>query len=119
MFQSEARNREAFELIKKKMNEEKKDLTRLKDILTGLFQDSQLPFNPADGQIWKVWDDTVGEPIARNARPIWIKNGRLKVHVSDPTWLQELEFLSADIKDKINQKLARKAVEHIEFRLRR
>lgn len=101
------------------MNKEKKDLIPIKDVLTGLFKNSQLPFNPADGQIWKVWEDTVGELIARNARPTWIKNGRLKVHVEDPIWLQELEFIGPDIKDRINQKLGRIAIENIEFRLKK
>ena len=101
------------------MNEEKKDLTPLKDILTSLFNHSQLPFNPADGQIWKIWEDTVGELIARNAKPAWIKNGRLKVQVSDPIWLQELEYIGADIKERINQRLGRNAVDYIEFRLKK
>lgn len=101
------------------MDEERKDLTPLKDILSDLFNNSQLPFNPQDGRIWKEWEDAVGEFIARNARPAWIKNGRLKVHVSDPIWLQELEFIALDIKAKINQRLGRKAVEIIEFRLKK
>jgi len=101
------------------MNKEKKDLIPLKDVLTSLFKNSQLPFNPADGQIWKVWEDTVGQLIARNARPVWIKNGRLKVHVEDPIWLQELEFIGQDIKDRINKKLGRMAIENIEFRLKK
>ena len=101
------------------MNKEKKDLTPLKDILTGLFKNSDLPFNPADGHIWKVWEETVGELIARNARPAWIKNGLLKVHVADPIWLQELEFIGKDIKDRVNQKLGRIAIDNIEFRLKK
>lgn len=101
------------------MDKERKDLTSIKDILTGLFKNSRLPFNPADGQIWAEWEDVVGELIARHARPVWIKNGRLKVHVSDPIWLQELEFIGPDIKDKLNHKLGRKAVEDIEFRLKK
>ena len=101
------------------MNKEKEDLIPIKDVLTSLFKDSQLPFNPADGQIWKVWSEMVGDLIARNARPVWIKNGLLKVHVEDPIWLQELEFIGQDIKDRINQKLGRIAIENIEFRLKK
>ena len=101
------------------MNKNKKDLIPIKDVLASLFKNSELPFNPADGQIWKVWEDTVGELIARNARPAWIKKGLLKVHVEDPIWLQELEFIGQDIKDRINQKLGRIAVTNIEFRLKK
>jgi len=96
---------------------EKKPLTPLKDVITALLGDSRLPFNPQDALIWKEWDDIVGTPIARNAQPLWIKEGRLRVKVSDPIWLQELGFIEQAIKDKLNARLGRKAIEKIEFRL--
>ena len=100
------------------MNEKKPTLTPLKDIITGLLGDnSKLPFNPRDALIWKVWDEVVGTPISRNAQPLWIKEGRLRVKVSDPIWLQELGFVEGTIKEKLNTRLGRKAVEKIEFRL--
>lgn len=99
------------------MQDKKEPLTPLKDILSGLFNSPNLPFNPDDARIWKVWDDAVGPAIARNARPSWIKKGRLRVVVSDPIWLQELEFVGDTIKEKVNKELGRKAVKRIEFRL--
>jgi predicted nucleic acid-binding Zn ribbon protein len=97
---------------------EKKDkLTSLKDVLADIFRDSNLPFNPDDAFIWKVWDDAVGPAISKNAHPLWIKDRNLRVAVSDPIWLQELRFVEATMRDKINQKLGRTAVEKIEFRL--
>jgi predicted nucleic acid-binding Zn ribbon protein len=59
----------------------------------------------------------VGPAISRNARPSWIKNGKLKVRVSDPIWLQELEFVEESIREKLNTKLGRKAIDRIEFRI--
>jgi predicted nucleic acid-binding Zn ribbon protein len=59
----------------------------------------------------------VGPPIARNAQPLWIRKGTLRVKVSDPIWLQELSLAGEVIKDKLNAKLGRRAVEKIEFRL--
>jgi predicted nucleic acid-binding Zn ribbon protein len=99
------------------MSEEKGKLVPLKDVIASLLQDSRLPFNPADAHIWEVWQDVVGQAIARHAHPAWIKNARLRILVSDPIWIQELEFLSNDIKAKLNQKLGRNAVDTIEFRL--
>ena len=99
------------------MSEEKGNLVPLKDVITSLLQDSRLPFNPADAQIWEVWQEVVGQAIASHAHPAWIKNARLRILVSDPIWIQELEFLSNDIKAKLNQKLGRNAVGTIEFRL--
>ena len=99
------------------MNETKSTLTPLKDILSALLNDPQLPFNPGDARIWQVWEEVVGPPIARNAQPLWIRKGTLRVKVSDPIWLQELSLAGEIIKDKLNTKLGRKAVQKIEFRL--
>lgn len=93
------------------------NFSSLKEILADLLDDSTLPFNPKDALIWKVWDEVVGSAIAGHAQPTWIKDGRLRVKVSDPIWLQELGYMGDAIKDKINGKLGRKAVESMEFRL--
>jgi predicted nucleic acid-binding Zn ribbon protein len=100
------------------MNQRNSNLTPLKDILGALLNNSSLPFNPDDGQIWQIWAETVGPAIARNASPLWIKKGWLRVKVSDPIWLQELSLAGEAIKEKLNGKLGRRAVEKIEFRLR-
>jgi predicted nucleic acid-binding Zn ribbon protein len=100
------------------MNPKKESLTPLKDILSALLADSKLPFNPQDAAIWKIWEDVVGPAIARNAQPLWIKDRRLRVKGSDPIWLQELSYLEVTLREKLNARLARQAVEKIEFRLR-
>lgn len=100
------------------MTEEKKDtMTHLKDILDGLLSGTNLPFNPADAEIWEIWEEVVGKTIAEHARPSTIRNKKLRVNVSEPIWLQELEFVAETIKEKLNKKLRRNAVEKIIFRL--
>ena len=100
------------------MPEEKKDsMTSLKDILDGILSGAKLPFNPADAEIWNVWEEVVGQAIAGHARPSNIRKKILRVHVSESIWLQELEFVAETIKEKLNKKLGRNAVEKIIFRL--
>jgi predicted nucleic acid-binding Zn ribbon protein len=99
------------------VNSKSKTPTSLKEIIAGIFQDSRLPFNPDDARIWKIWEEIVGPAIACNAQPSWIKEGRLRVKVSSSIWLQELNFVAEDIREKLNRKLGRRAVERIEFRL--
>jgi len=96
----------------------KTTLVPLKDIMESILKDSKLPFNPDDARIWAVWDEVVGPSISKNAQPLWIKHGRLRVNVTDPIWLQELGFLKQNIKEKLNEKLGRDAVRVIEFRLK-
>jgi len=99
------------------MMEKKESFTSLKDIISSLLNDSSLPFNPADARVWEVWDDAVGPGIARHARPSWMRKGRLRVEVSDPIWLQELEFVGETIIEKLNERLGGNRVKKIEFRL--
>ena len=99
------------------MKDKKDTFTSLKDIISNLFNGSDIPFNPDDARIWEVWDEVVGPAIAQNARPSRIRSRRLWVNVSDPIWLQELKFVEDTIKEKLNGKLGRRAVEKIEFRL--
>lgn len=100
------------------MNEKKTGLTPLKEIIDSLLCGSGLSINPEDALIWRVWDETIGLGIAENARPLWIRKGRLRVEVSDPIWLQELGMDERNIRDRLNRRLGREAVEKIEFRLR-
>ncbi|MBW2028865.1 MAG: DUF721 domain-containing protein [Deltaproteobacteria bacterium] len=100
------------------MNKKKDSLTPLRDVISEILGDKNLPFNPKDALIWQVWDEVVGPTVSKYAQPSWIKDGLLRVKVSDPIWLQELRFLEGTIVEKLNQRLNRKALERIDFRLR-
>lgn len=99
------------------MDEKKDSLTPLKDVIASLLGDAALPFNPDDARIWRVWEEVVGLPVARHTRPLWIKEGKLRVSVTDPIWLQELGYVEKTILKKLNEKLGRSAVKRIEFRM--
>jgi predicted nucleic acid-binding Zn ribbon protein len=99
------------------MGTDDNSLTSLRDVIANLLSNGALPFNPDDANIWKVWDEVVGPAISKNARPSWIKNRILRVTISDPIWLQEIKFIEESIKEKLNAKLGRKAVEKIELRV--
>ena len=99
------------------MKKPQKELTPIGDIVANLLTDGTLPFNPNDVDIWKVWDEVVGQTISESARPSRIKKGCLRVTVSDPIWLQELKFLESTIREKLNKKLGRTAIERIDFRV--
>ena len=111
--------RSSYSIRKKYLmaKEKKSSMTPLKDILHGLLSGANLKFNPADAEIWEIWDDVVGRPIAEHAQPSSIINKKLKVHVTEPIWLQELEFVADTIKERLNSRLGRNAVDKIIFRL--
>jgi predicted nucleic acid-binding Zn ribbon protein len=98
------------------MTQKKETLISLKEIISGLLQETDLPFNPADARIWTVWEEAVGKAIASHARPSWIKDGCLRVIVSDSIWLQELEYFKETMIEKLNERLNRDAVKTIDLR---
>ena len=81
----------------------------LKSIRTG--SDAQLV------EVWELWDDVVGETIAKNARPAAFKGKLLLVEVSSSTWMHQLQFLKADIIEKINDAFGKEMVDEIKFKI--
>jgi hypothetical protein len=65
--------------------------------------------------VWPIWNEAVGDTIARNAQPEKIRQGILFVKVSSPVWMQQLQYLKETIADKINQTLGKEVVKNIFF----
>jgi len=65
--------------------------------------------------VWPIWNEAVGDTIARNAQPEKIRQGTLFVKVSSPVWMQQLQYLKDTITDKINQTLGKEVVKNIFF----
>ena len=93
--------------------------TPIKEVIDAIFTTSAFPINFDDMRIWKLWEGVVGKKIAEHARPFSIKKGILLVMVTDSIWLQELEFKTEDIKERLNGKLQRKAIKKIRLRVGR
>jgi len=65
--------------------------------------------------VWPVWNDVVGNPIARNAQPEKIRNGTLFVKVTSSVWMQQLQFMKELIAEKLNQRLGTPVVKNMFF----
>jgi predicted nucleic acid-binding Zn ribbon protein len=68
-------------------------------------------------EVWRLWDDTVGETIAQNARPAAFKGKLLIVHVISSTWIHQLQFLKNDLMAKINDALGKPLIQEIKFKI--
>ena len=66
-------------------------------------------------QVWTVWEEVVGRVIARKAHPQKIQNGKLFVTVSNSALMQELQFIKATLRDRLNAELAPGTVKDIFF----
>ena len=68
-------------------------------------------------ELWRLWDEAVGETIAQNARPAAFKGKLLIVHVSSSTWIHQLQFLKNDMIIKLNAALGKPLLEEIKFKI--
>lgn len=65
--------------------------------------------------VWPVWNEVVGDVIARNAQPEKIRHGTLFVKVSSPVWMQQLQYMKETITEKLNQAIGREVVRNVFF----
>ena len=70
---------------------------------------------PGAAQIWRVWSEAVGAPIARRAEPVRLRGRTLIVAVSSAPWMQELTLLKRTIVAELNTRLARPLVDDLFF----
>jgi predicted nucleic acid-binding Zn ribbon protein len=67
----------------------------------------------ADHAVWLHWDAVVGATLARHARPHRLRRGVLLVAVDSPEWMQELQFLKHEVRERLNERLGRRAVRDV------
>ncbi len=67
--------------------------------------------------VWELWDEIVGETVAREAQPKSFKQGCLWVGVSDPMWMHHLQISKETIRQNLNSKLGSELVKSIRFTL--
>jgi hypothetical protein len=68
-------------------------------------------------EVWRLWDEAVGETIAQNARPEAFKGKLLIVHVSSSTWIHQLQFLKNEMITKLNAAFGKPLIEEIKFKI--
>lgn len=76
---------------------------RVGKLIFSSFSDVALGKRLNEIRIWSVWQNAVGKQIAGVARPIKIVNGILTVGVTSSPWMQQLQFLKIEIRDRINE----------------
>jgi predicted nucleic acid-binding Zn ribbon protein len=86
---------------------------RLGDLLRAALARLPLGERLADFALWAHWDAIVGPTLGRHARPQRLRRGVLSVAVDSPEWMQELQFLKHDIRERLNARLGRTVVREI------
>lgn len=68
-------------------------------------------------QVWELWDQTVGEAVARNAQPSRLKNRILVVHVTSSAWTHQLQYSKKEIIAGLNHAAGKILITDIKFRI--
>ena len=68
-------------------------------------------------ELWERWPDAVGPAVAENSRPVAVKGRVLTVNVTSSAWMQQLQFLKADLIARLNRALGEARVAEIRFRV--
>lgn len=95
----------------------KKEMTHIGDILESALKSFRPSADIGMTRIWDMWSVSVGDTIAREAKPGAFKDGILIVHVSSSVWLQQLTFLKQDMISNINGVLDCEMVKEIRFKI--
>ncbi|MFQ6615323.1 MAG: DUF721 domain-containing protein [Fidelibacterota bacterium] len=60
-----------------------------------------------------VWNDVVGEAVAKRTEPEEVKHGVLVVRVDTPVWRNELSLRKKEILEALNQALGERVIKDI------
>jgi hypothetical protein len=82
-----------------------RSVTRAGQVLHDLVDRLEFRERLREHSVWNVWREVVGDLLASKAEPVRIEDGKLFVRVANSTWMQELQFLTDDIRHRLNHRL--------------
>ena len=68
-----------------------------------------------DRELAAVWERVVGAEVAKNARPLHLRRGRLSVATSSAAWAQTLQLMSGRVISGVNEALEAEVVKDVRF----
>jgi predicted nucleic acid-binding Zn ribbon protein len=89
---------------------------RIGEVLDGLIEDLGIERRLDEARAVDAWHEVVGPKASSLTDSVWLKGGRLFVHVNSAVWRTELHRSRTLWKDRINAHLGKPLVEEIIFR---
>lgn len=66
-------------------------------------------------RVWTFWAEEVGPTVAARAEPAAFRDGVLSVRVAGAAWMQELQFMKDELRQRLNQRLGTDLIRDIYF----
>lgn len=92
------------------------NIQSLGDALKLLVQSLGIEKQVEQYKIFDVWNEVVGQQVAKVAQPERLHNGVLIVSVNNAPWRSELTFRKKEILEKIHEKTNSQSIVDIKFR---
>lgn len=102
-----------------KKNSRKGNLNQATDVLEKVLLNNKSPLSDQfmRWKLWRKWPEVVGPTISAQSMPVGFVNGMLYVWVKNAVWMNEMLFLAAPIRDKVNTFVERNWVQQVRFTL--
>ena len=66
-------------------------------------------------RVWTFWAEEVGPAVAARAEPAAFRDGVLSVRVAGAAWMQELQFMKDELRQRLNRRLGVELIRDIYF----
>lgn len=94
-----------------------KEAVHIATVLDGVLRSCRSDADSGLLEVWRLWDGAVGPMIAENTRPAAFKGRLLLVYANSSAWIHQLQFLKAELIEKLNAELGRDLVSDIKFKI--
>ena len=94
----------------------KENIQTIGDALKQLVQSLGIEKKVEQYKIFDVWNEVVGQQVAKVAQPERLQNGVLIVAVNNAPWRSELTFRKREILEKIHERTNSDSITDIKFR---
>lgn len=74
----------------------------LKEVLDDLIEGRQWNQSLAEGNLFALWSEVVGDEVAEHSDPITLLDGRLTIRASSTAWATQLTLLAPSLLEKIS-----------------
>ena len=88
-------------------------LTRAGSVLTELVARLEFRDRLQQYSVFPFWAEVVGPDLARRTEPLRIEEGKLFIRVDGSAWMQELQFLKDEIRERLNARAGANLVREI------
>lgn len=85
----------------------------LKELVKNYLDDVPYRKRLKRGMILSLWDESVGESIAKQTQNLRFDKGKLIMNVKNPAWRQEIHMKRYSIAKKLNEKVGEKIIKEI------